>query len=163
MPRLTAYINAKQVDFLALSELNHWDAPRLQQFGNDLSLPFTYFLRTQHGYHLGIVSRYSFTLLSKHGRLESLALPSTQWHHGYIYAYVKQLELSIFVTHLSPHSSATRQIETARILAEWRHQTHPLLVLGDLNTLSPIDIDVAHHRRLVHLFQQDQRFKQVFK
>jgi endonuclease/exonuclease/phosphatase family metal-dependent hydrolase len=163
LPRLTAYINTKQVDFLALSELNHWDADRLQQFGNDLSLPFTYFLPTQHGYHLGIASRYSFELLSKHGRLDAHALPSTQqWHHGYIYAYVKHLDLSIFVTHLSPHSSEIRQFETTQILAKWRHQTHPLLVLGDLNTLSPIDIDVAHPQRLVHLFQQDQRLSKKF-
>ena len=127
--RILQFVKDESVEFLGLAELNTWNKQELQRFGEQIGMPHTYFLYTKHGYHLGVCSRHAFELVSK--KTDEL------WHHGHIYVNVKALDISILVTHLSPHSSIVRRWEASQILATWQRQL-PLLVLGDLNTLSPL-------------------------
>ena len=153
LSNITAYIKSHSaLDFLALAELNHWGKDKLQRFGEELGMPHTYFLYTKHGYHLGIVSRHSFDILSK-------VTQQGLWHHGHIYVHVPRLDISILVTHLSPHKSTVRRWECTQILKTWDKQL-PLLVLGDLNTLSPLDAPT--HDSLPDLFVNDTRLSQKF-
>ena len=151
LDRIKSYIKIQQIDFLALSELNHWNQDQLQQFGEELDMPHTYFLTTNTGYHLGIASRYSLKIISKSTK--------PNWHHGFLYVHIQKLDISIFVTHLSPHSSQIRQWEASHVLKA-RVQKMPLLVLGDLNTLSPLD--VTKHSKLREIFLSDNRLKKKF-
>ena len=152
LDRIVNYVRDSQLDFLGLSELNHFSDRKLQQFGASVGMPHTYFLYAKSGYHLGVVSKHPFDMISK--ETEEL------WHHGHIYVYLKALKVSIFVTHLSPHKSTVRRWEASKILETWQREMAPLLVLGDLNTLSPLY--AAEHATLRSLFLSDPRLSKKF-
>jgi endonuclease/exonuclease/phosphatase family metal-dependent hydrolase len=152
LQRITNYVQSQRLDFLGLSELNHFSERKLQKFGESVGMPHTFFLYTRHGYHLGVVSRHPFDLVSKE--------TEEPWHHGHIYVYVKSLRVSVLVTHLSPHKSTVRRWESSKILETWQQEMAPLLVLGDLNTLSPLD--AGDHASLRSIFLSDTRLSKKF-
>lgn len=152
--KIKSYIEDQKVTFLAMSELNHWKKEDLQKFGDELGLSYTLFLSTKHGYHLGVASYYPLILISKEN--------DSFWHHGYIYVHVKQLNVGIFVTHLSPHNLIVRRWEASQILEIWQDTIPhvPLLVFGDLNTLSPID--AIKHTHLPNIFMESTQLSSKF-
>mmetsp|Transcript_798 Transcript_798/g.2196 ORF Transcript_798/g.2196 Transcript_798/m.2196 type:complete len:506 (+) Transcript_798:88-1605(+) len=70
--------------------------------------------------------------------------------------------LQVCLTHLDPHSSLTRVLEAEQIAAHIR--AHPLIstvLLGDLNTLSPLDVRQHTANRLAQKIGNGPRAKQL--
>ena len=94
-------------------------------------LQYSILLETSTGYHLGVASRVPIEL--EH------AMRGPPFHHGYVLVRVGGVRLC--VTHLSPSSAAHRLREAHALLALER-ATSPrrgFVLVGDLNSLSPLD------------------------
>jgi endonuclease/exonuclease/phosphatase family metal-dependent hydrolase len=117
----------------AFSELNGFDETTWGAFCRKrLGLEHAIFLRTRHGYHMGLASAFPLELL--------FASTEAPWHHGILYAWVEALGHAVAVTHLSPVSSSARALEAKALTAAVIAEDRPVLVMGDMNTLSPADI-----------------------
>lgn len=136
----------------AFSELNGFDESTWGAFcRNSLGLNHTIFLHTQHGYHLGIASEFP---------LEKVyASTKAPWHHGMIYVWVEALGHGVIVTHLSPMSSSARLLEAQALTAIIRKDRRPVLVLGDFNTLSPVD---TLEKSTIATLQSTSRLREKF-
>jgi endonuclease/exonuclease/phosphatase family metal-dependent hydrolase len=94
-------------------------------------LQYSILLETSTGYHLGVASRVPIEL--EH------AMRGPPFHHGYVLVRVGGVRLC--VTHLSPFSAAHRLREAHALLALERAASprRGFVLVGDLNSLSPLD------------------------
>lgn len=159
---LARFFLRARVDVLSLNEMNGWETEGFARFAARLGFSHARLLETQSGFHLALASRRPFaTRLASsarpfhHGVLvvdldllgggaseggggESGAGASLAAEEGEEAASAGRLR--ICVTHLSPASAAARLAEAdvlVRIAAA--EPNVPFLLLGDLNTLSPLD------------------------
>ena len=132
MKNIKQYI--QQQDIVTFSELNHWNEETFHEYFKDTH-PYSIFLKTKTGYHLGCISKQPIEEIKK-----SIEIPM---HHGYI--YFQSYNYNILLTHLSPHSSVVRLKEVQHLNALTRKynvttdKQLPLLMMGDMNTLSTVD------------------------
>lgn len=114
---------------VTLSELNHWDANALHEFFRE-DFPFSIFLETKTGYHLGA--------LSKAPIIEKVVSSDKPMHHGIL--VFETYSIIFCLIHLDPHSSEKRVSEVKHISNTLSpYMDKPVLILGDFNTLSPTD------------------------
>jgi len=124
------WLAEQQADVVALEELNRYTAERLVeealQWGHKHAV-----LLKREGYPTGLTSRTPITDVER--IVEG-------YHHGVLHG--RTAGIDFLVVHLSPHEFLVRKKESQRI-AEWvRRLTshgHEVIVLGDLNSLSPAD------------------------
>lgn len=92
------------------------------------------------------------------------------FHHGALAVDVRRRGLPqpppvrVIVTHLSPHSAARRRAECARLAAlatDAQEEGLEMLLLGDLNTLSPLD-QPTHTPGLLGVLRSDPRLRRKF-
>ena len=155
MKAIKSYIELKQVHIVGFSELNGWNQNMFHEFFKD-SYPYSVFLKTKTGYHLGAISKYPIHLLE--------ATNQYPMHHGFI--FFKSMDVKFVLTHLNPHSSENRFLEVQHILkvtdpyrsAESK-QDSQLCFIGDFNTLASADTYSEH--QLTKIFE-DARTKKKF-
>ena len=143
--------NARGLDVVALNELNGLDNATLSDLANQSGFAHSVLMRVPSGYHLGIVSREPLTKVQRH---------AAPFHHGLLEAY--SFGVYWLVAHLSPVDSVARLGET-KAIAERFHALRaaasvPVVLLGDLNTLSPQD-DLGN---LAQLLDTDPRLRRKF-
>ena len=97
--RIAHWVRSGGYTVAAFSELNGFTENTWSNFCvESLGLPFSLFLKTRHGYHMGLASSKP---------IEPLILSANKpFHHGIIYAWVPDLDHAVLVTHLSPTSSS---------------------------------------------------------
>ncbi len=80
------------------------------------------------GFQIGLFSRYPIR-------------PVKAFHAPFVHAaiHVQILDINILITHLSPWNSNDRIREVQTLLNAMKDIRGPLLLMGDLNTLSPLD------------------------
>ena len=131
MKNIKHYI--QQQDIVTFSELNHWNEETFHEYFKDTH-PYTIFLKTKTGYHLGCISKQPIEEIKKSNEIPM--------HHGYI--YFQSYNYNILLTHLSPHSSVVRlkEVQNLNTLTRKYNVTTdkqlPLLMMGDMNTLSTV-------------------------
>ena len=157
-PRLDAiakFVRKKDYSFVAFSELNAFTEKSFAEWAAlKLELKYAEFLETPHGFHLGIASRYKIKLI-KH----ETGYP---FHHGYILARIEELEICLLVTHLCPFTAVQRLEEANELikaLSLLNVITKPLMLVGDLNTLSCRD-DISDDS--MQLLAKNARLKKKF-
>lgn len=79
-------------------------------------------------YYVAILSKYPIRLLDMY---------STVFHHSMM--HVKIIDKNFMVTHLEPNDSLLREKETLLIKDLVMKVNNPLMLMGDLNSLSPLD------------------------
>ena len=132
--RLCEWLRAQHADVVTFNELNFWEQADLETFGQECGFRHALLLQTNSPYRVGALSRADpITLVGKylkgfgHGALH---FATGGWH--------------FVVTHLTPHGGKEGLAE-ARLLLENIDSSvpadTPLLILGDLNCLSPHDAD----------------------
>jgi endonuclease/exonuclease/phosphatase family metal-dependent hydrolase len=134
---LKSYISG--FDVVGFSELNGWDPTSFREYFADV-FPYSTFLTTETGYHLGALSKQPI-----HEKVLHAAEPM---HHGLI--GFASFGMTFFVTHLNPHSTVKRASESQFIVDTLADILKPTpapkgtaaegaiaIVMGDLNTLSP--------------------------
>ena len=119
-------------DIVTMNELNGYNAASFARLGQRCGLPHTQLL-AKSSYHLGVLSRHPIELIaSERGH---------EFAHGLL--CVRVIGLTLCVTHLNPHDVTRRAME-AKIIVSRHAQAaldaeQPFMLVGDLNTLSPLD------------------------
>jgi endonuclease/exonuclease/phosphatase family metal-dependent hydrolase len=130
---IAALLASRRYDVVCLNELNGFESAQLRALGGSLGMPHTALLARSR-YHLGILSRAPFDIV--------LAERTAPFAHGLLCVRLRASGLEVCCTHLDPLSSRARALEARRIAAHARARAaagRPLVLLGDLNTLSPLD------------------------
>lgn len=128
---ICAFLRGGAYDVVTLNELNGFDSAKLRAWGARCGLPHSQLL-AKSAYHLGILSRHPLTVVK--------AETGSPWAHGLL--CVRVLGLQLCVTHLNPHDSTKRTAEARRIVSGLPRR-EGFMLMGDLNTLSPLD-ESAH-------------------
>ena len=126
-----AWVRRSGVDVLGLNELNGWSASTFGQLAQAWGLPYSVLLEGATGYHLGLASRWPLALEE--------ANFSAPFHHGVLIGQVAGIRVA--VTHLSPADAGARLREAEELVERGRRggAARGLVLMGDLNTLSPLD------------------------
>ena len=126
-----AWVRRAGVDVLGLNELNGWSASTFGQLARAWGLPYHVLLEGATGYHLGLASRWPLALEE--------ANFSAPFHHGVLICQVAGIRVA--VTHLSPADAGARLREAEELVERGRRggAARGFVLMGDLNTLSPLD------------------------
>ncbi len=96
-------------------------------------------LHDKQPYHLGIFSVLPFEVRGEYG-------PNQGFQRGMLHVYVVKLRLHVIIAHMHAHDSAARELEASYIarlvktvLRSEGRDVARVVVMGDLNTLSPWD------------------------
>lgn len=145
----------KGFDVIALNECNAMDKNgKLQSFAEASGFSFSVLLRARTGYHLGIMSQRPILVN------QTKAHP---YHHGLL--EVETFGVRFLVTHLSPASSDARLAECMDLssrISELTVEGVPTILLGDLNTLSPLDKEQHIASHLAQSLAANDRLKKKF-
>eukprot|EP01138_Halocafeteria_seosinensis_P011405 gb/GECG01011649.1/.p1 GENE.gb/GECG01011649.1/~~gb/GECG01011649.1/.p1 ORF type:complete len:1406 (+),score=151.16 gb/GECG01011649.1/:1-4218(+) len=137
------WLRQREADVAALVELNNWDQGEedvpekvlvtkyMQENAAFAGYAHSVLLRANEGYHMGVMSRQP---------IQVLFYDTTNFERG---ALVVEIDNIVYVVaHLHAHSSQAR-LEECRVLAkvvtDISASGKPILMLGDMNTLSPND------------------------
>jgi endonuclease/exonuclease/phosphatase family metal-dependent hydrolase len=126
--RLGAWLAAQAADLVTLNEVNGWDTASLAPYAAAWGYPHVHVTAMSSRYRLAILARQPFSVVAE---------VAEGFHHGVLVAQAGPLHL--LVTHLCPVNAARRQAEAELLAARLATAPRPLLLLGDLNTLSPLD------------------------
>ncbi|MUV36990.1 hypothetical protein JNUCC1_00796 [Lentibacillus sp. JNUCC-1] len=128
--RLKSWIQEQKCDVISFNELNGWDQETFQNEMKALGLDYSIlFEMTTSPYFVGIASKYPITVIEQ--------IEKDPIYHGLLHVEIKGIRF--VVAHLTPFESKKRERETAFIADVIQHIDGPAVVMGDLNTLSPLD------------------------
>lgn len=124
------WIKKQTYDVIGFNELNGWTNEKLKEYAIKWGYQYSYlFEMNSSPYRIGVIAKTSIQLIEA---TESL------FHHGLL--HVKISGNHFLLSHFSPHSNAHREKEASEIVKRIEKLHHePVIVMGDLNTLSPLD------------------------
>ncbi|KAL0488104.1 hypothetical protein AKO1_008953 [Acrasis kona] len=140
--RLLSSIKLLNCDVVCLNELNGWhDNNTMKQISLLCGYKYNFVLNTSHsGHSVGVMSKLDFEL---HQTNQDECSEDRPFWHGLLHIKIKGSPgLHLFITHLTPTSALKRMRECEEIVKRTDSvsaNNEPLLLLGDLNTLSPHD------------------------
>lgn len=119
-------------DVVTFQELNGFTYSSLQDLGLSYGHPYVV-LQKDWGYPVGMTSKYPITDIEK--RADDFTM-------GYIYARIN--EYHIFLIHLNPFQYPKRYMQINSVIAQADRlpKKEKIIILGDLNSLSPVDSSV---------------------
>lgn len=125
----TQWIDSLKPDVMAFQELNGFTGDSFRQFFKDRGYPYTVLLR-KSAFPMGLASKYPITDIKK--IVDGM-------RHGCLHATV--LNHHFYVTHLEPNDYNNRKLEIEIIKNEIGQipAAEKILVMGDLNNMSPQD------------------------
>ena len=125
------WMKKQDYDAIGFNELNGWNADKLERKSKEWGYDYSYIFEME-------TSPYFVGVISKHP-LEVINTDEDNFYHGLL--HVKTKGTHILIAHLTPFESAMREKETAKIAEFVQGMTEPVVVMGDMNTLSPLDKD----------------------
>src|SRR5690606_6979788 len=130
-----------------LNEMNEWTAIEFANRAAEWGYPYTELLINEISpYHMGIASRTPIRLV---GTAEQ------PFHHGLLHVIIQ--DIHFLVTHLSPMDSLRREEEVEAIVQVIKTIKGPIIVMGDLNSLSITDRTRYEQVDLVGQLQPSER------
>ncbi|RYY85037.1 hypothetical protein EON63_08055 [archaeon] len=148
---LTEYLHDLVNDGLLMAtlvEANQWDTltsavdmvknvHSIIEKASRMGLAYSYVAHSRvfNNYPVGIVSAIPFHVLDVQG--------SPAFERGYVYVHYSSLDLYVVALHLHAHNATVRSGEVRqivrRVLKPLLDEGRKVLVMGDFNTLSPVD------------------------
>ena len=117
-------------DVAGFNELNEWTADEFQAEMEKAGFTHTYLFEMESSrYLIGIAAKFPINKIS--------AMEEAPFHHGMLHVKIK--DINFIITHLSPFESKYRELEAKSLAGYIESIKEPLAVMGDLNTLSPLD------------------------
>ena len=170
-----------EVGIVGLVELNHWDVPiKKQNRGKELGMasraaeagfPYSSLFRPpKHPYWLGLFSAFPIIAVDKQWKGFERGMLHAQVQVGPAAGGPSVVE-HYFVVHLDAHDAVARESEAHRVAKAVRAASAtgaPVLVMGDFNTLSPLDRSLHEAMGLLNFFKSHpenphfQRMKRKF-
>jgi endonuclease/exonuclease/phosphatase family metal-dependent hydrolase len=138
LDRIAAYVRQHDPDVLGLSELCHWrehDAARMRQFARLVALPHWVLCESQWIYDVGLLAKRP---------LGEVVTTAEGISNGLLLAEVPiegAAPVAVMVLHLNPSSEDARRREL-EVVARHAWGRERLVVMGDMNALSPSDLSV---------------------
>ena len=130
--RMGAVLGAHGASLVAMSEVP-WPLALFTERAMSWGYPYSLLLHTK-------LRRFNIGLMSKMPLTRAAEARGAPFFHGVLCATVAQSALTCCVTHLTPHAPADRLAEAYALLRLLQPVNDgPLLLLGDLNALSPHD------------------------
>ncbi|MTW84363.1 hypothetical protein F3157_01605 [Virgibacillus dakarensis] len=130
--QLSSFLTGQDYDVVGFNELNDWTATEFKEEMNKLGYLHTCLFEMESSpFNLGIIAKFPITKIN--------AIEKSPFHHGML--HVKISTINFIVTHLTPFESEHREREAEQIAEYIQTIKEPLVVMGDFNTLSPIDQD----------------------
>lgn len=127
---LKYFLNKQSYDVISFNELKYWSTTSFAEEMKKLGYEYTVFLGMSS-------SPYSMGIAAKTPIEEIMRKEDDPFHHGML--HVRMTGIDWVVTHLSPFSAAHREEETSYIANYMKCINRPAILMGDLNTLSPLD------------------------
>lgn len=143
-----AWIKSYDPDIMALEECNKFTQASLEEMAHAYGHPYAVLLKTT-GYPTAITSKYPIVDVQK---------VTDNMTHGFIICKIK--DLNVIVLHLNPHKYKKRREEIQVVLKTIAAapSQKKWMVMGDFNSLSPLDSAVHIKNKLLeHLQQQEQK------
>jgi hexosaminidase len=145
---------------IGLCELNGWDKYKSsvdiqdnralgEFYASKGGFSHSFVMVNSQPYNLGVISALPFQVIGQFGP------PSFQ--RGVLHVYLPKLSLHVLVAHLHAHSSADRLVECkqiADILQPLIANNSKVVLMGDMNTLSPLDSKHHDSISLLEVLQQ---------
>jgi exonuclease III len=127
------WIETQDADVVALQELVGIDASELSKMASEWGHSYSAILK-ERGYPVGITSRTPIEIIER--RMDGM-------HHGYLHA--RTADFNFFVVHLAPGDNRLdvrkRELEILTpILTPLIKSEESVVVLGDFNNVSPVDV-----------------------
>jgi exonuclease III len=127
---LCDWLISENYDAVGFNEMNNWKKDEFQLEMEKIGYSYSYlFVMESSSYHIGIASKFPIEVIS--------STEAQPFHHGMF--HVKMNGMHIIVTHFCPFESVKRELEAGYIANYIQDINEPLIVMGDLNTLSPLD------------------------
>ena len=153
LERLGHWLAAQPCDVVGLNELNGWD--RLPQ----ISQPDSLWGYPYHEIFVTRKSRHFVGALSRHP-IERITSLEEGYHHGVLVLRIEGVQY--IITHLTPKSSIERELEAENLVRLVRTIQAPVLLMGDLNTLSPLDREWHASTGLLPILRSDPALARKF-
>lgn len=133
--QLKNWVNKQNADIISFNELNQWDSLEFHEEMNQLGFKSTHLLKMESSpYYMGIASRLPMNVIRE--------MESDPIYHGLLHVQIK--DVHFLIVHLTPFESTSREAETKNIVEYVKNIQEPIVVMGDFNTLSPLDSE--HYR-----------------
>ncbi len=130
---------------IGLCELNGWqklqsttdiskNTPLSEYYASKGGFVHSFVMVNSQPYNLGVLSALQFEVYGQYG--------PPQFQRGLLHVFVSKLALHVFVVHLHAHESSKRIEESVRItsiLKPLLANNSRVVLMGDMNTLSPLD------------------------
>lgn len=128
--QLHHFLVEKSYDVVGFNELKSWTETEFTQKMKACGYDYSYFFAMEtSAYPIGIASKTPIETI--------LTNEKDPFYHGMM--HVKIANIHFIVAHLSPFTGEHRERETNYIAEYTKSIDGPLIVMGDLNTLSPLD------------------------
>lgn len=126
------WLRKQEADVVGFCEANGWEND-FERLARMAGFSESAFFPTSHGYPLAVFSRTPIEIIGRH---------NDGFERGVL--HVQILQHNFFIAHLNAHSSSARSQETALLSdlvrnASSENSSQGVIVMGDLNTLSPLD------------------------
>jgi|SRR5690625_79601 len=136
--KFNTWMANQDYDVIGFNELNGWNANRLQEqarkWGYDYSAIFE--METSP-YFVGLISKTPIEIIRR---------DEENFYHGLLHA--KTNGTHFFIAHLTPFESIFREKEAAKLAEFVQEINEPVVVMGDMNTLSPLDRDYYNRKNI---------------
>ena len=125
---------SKKIDVMGLCEANALSRMPKSSLLNSSNYSYVEFFKTSHGFPLGVLS---------HTPIEVVGLYEDKFQRGVLHVSIRGVDF--FVVHLHAHDAVKRSMETARLVELVTNVQNrsgnksDIIIMGDLNTLSPLD------------------------
>jgi exodeoxyribonuclease III len=130
LQKIITFVNKQSPEILLLSEANGWEVNnfgRIRKFMKETNFKFFHFSKSNSGFNLIVFSKEKIKVNSiSKGFMHSLII-------------IKLNNLVIFFTHLNPSNEDSR-LKEIKIILEKIKEYDQCLLIGDLNSLSPLDV-----------------------
>lgn len=153
LAKLGDWLTNQEFDLVGLNELNGWNTSTdISMLGPEWGYPHHALFETKTSpYFVGVLSRHP---------IHHIAGYEEGFHHGAL--ILKTFDIHVVVTHLTPICSRHREAEAARLVEIIDRLKGPVLLMGDLNTLSPRDQDRHSISGLVEILRRDAHLTRKF-
>lgn len=140
------WVRNLQPDIIGFQELNGFTGDSFRQFAKELGFPYTVMLR-KSAFPMGLASKYPITGIEK--IMDGM-------RHGCLRA--KVLNRNVYVTHLEPNDYNNRHLEIEIIKNSISQipATEKIMLMGDLNNMSPQDSLAYQNEAKMQLVRQSE-------
>lgn len=150
--KLDLWMSQQNYDVVGFNEMNDWTSDEFKKHTQKWGYSDSFIFKTS-------VSRHFVGVCSK-SPIRVVELIENPFHHGLLHVVIN--DVHFLITHLSPQSSVNREKEAIIISDIIKNIKAPLMVMGDLNTLSPLDADHYRKSDLYSALSHDVSLKDKF-